>query len=497
MAKRRVKSDQKGDERDDLYDLIQSMSKAERRHFTIYFKGTAHGDLSRYLELFSTLAAMDTYSRETLEKKFDGWTGWKYYSKTKGYLIDCIFDALRAYHKSQSIKEILYDQASALRMLYNRGLLDHYGHLLRQAKSLCYECGEYLPLLDILQTEETYAMRSVLDADAVHDEISRVLILIREEEAALVCNRKVYAIYKKYGLRAPESVHQELRRMIADIEKQLSIAPTTSSKKHYYSSLALCYHCLNEHRNATQVLQSCIEMNDAMSVREFRERAELYLLHMSQLMTYAFNHRDPDYFDEIKAYVDKRVVDVSGLEEKRFEISIQSNFLSMIIHKDYSRVDENARYVDENMELFKKISLIIQGDITFNMSLGFLQNRNLDKALEWLLRAFELPGITGRDHMMVYARFYELLLHWKLNHTELVLSKTLAFKRYLQKNEALGEFERVCIRFMNAAILNDSTKGFAKALQNFGSDLQQLDSSQYAGIVRNYNELVEFFKAGT
>ncbi len=481
-------------ENDELFELIQKLSKAERRYFKIHFAGTAHGDLSMYEKLFDAMAAMKTLDAGSLDRRFKQWTGWKYYSKTKHYLIDAIFDAMRSYYRSQSLQDSLYDMASNLRFLRDRGLESHYERLLQQAKSMCYETEMLIPLLDILVVEEGYAVRMLRDVSSVHEEIMSVLRDMQLEEDALHLNRQTFALYKKHGLRGSDEVREQFARTITAAKELEQRARQIMAKAYANAAQALSHHSRNEHREGVQCIQRNIEMFESFSPRAFRHRVDMYMVYLSQIATFSFNTRDAEYFDEVKNYIVERISRTEGAEVSKFELSVQTNFLSMILHQDYESVVENAQLVDQNLEVFKQISIVTQGDITFNMSLGFLKIGNKNKALEWLLRVFEIPHIEEREQIYLYARLYEILLHWGLDHTELVLAKTLSFKRFLAKRQSLGEFERVFIRFMNAAVLNDSTEGFAKAMHNFGEDVSNLDPAQYAGIIRNYTEMLLWFE---
>ncbi len=481
-------------ENDELFELIQSLSKAERRYFKIHFNGTAHGDLSSYEKLFDAMAAMKELDAPALDRKFSSWTGWKYYSKTKHYLITAIFDAMRAYHKGQSLDETLYDQAASLRFLKNRGLYSHFEKLLAQTKAVCYETEMLLPLLDVLANEEAHLSRTLRDPSGVHQEIVEVLRDMQLHEEALQLNRRIYSLYKKHGLRPTEEATKEFNESIEILNNFKDRVRLINTKSFLNSAIALCHHCLNNQQEAVAVTQRNLELLESMSPRAIRHNAKQCMLYLSQMITFAFNSRQADFYDQIKLYAEEHMQNIEDNEISKFELSIQSNFLAMIIHQDYSNVDRNAAFVDENRQLFRQISIVIQGDVTFNMSLGYLKTGNLPKALEWLLRVFEIPEIERREQIFLYARLYEILLHWKLGHIELVLSKTLSFKRFLNKQKNMGEFERVFIRFMNAAVLNDSTDGFAKAINNFAEDLQKLDKAQYAGITASYTDLLGWFR---
>ena len=49
-----------------LYKLVKSLSRTEKRHFTLFVSGKTTKSSSKYLELFKAIAAQDTYNEESL-----------------------------------------------------------------------------------------------------------------------------------------------------------------------------------------------------------------------------------------------------------------------------------------------------------------------------------------------------------------------------------------------------------------------------------------------
>ncbi|MBL7975243.1 MAG: hypothetical protein JNJ85_10040, partial [Candidatus Kapabacteria bacterium] len=109
-------------ENDELFELIHSLSKAERRYFKLHFEGNAHSDVQKYTRLFDAIAAMNVFDKSALEKKFKGEQIIKYYSKTKAYMVDAILDALRAFRRGQSPVDDINLQAANIRILIAKGL---------------------------------------------------------------------------------------------------------------------------------------------------------------------------------------------------------------------------------------------------------------------------------------------------------------------------------------------------------------------------------------
>ena len=113
-------------QKDDLYNLIQAMSKSEKRYFTIDAKKSGRTS-SKYLELFQAINHMDAYNEQKLQKKFG-----KTLPFDKSYLYDAILRSMRDYRSSKSraarIKEMILDT----KYLYERGLYQQSEEYLKE-----------------------------------------------------------------------------------------------------------------------------------------------------------------------------------------------------------------------------------------------------------------------------------------------------------------------------------------------------------------------------
>jgi len=481
-------------ETDELFELIHSLTKAERRYFKLHFEGNSHSDVQKYMRLFDAIAAMTAFDKSALDKKFKGEQIVKYYSKTKAYVLDAILDSLRAFRNGQSPADDINQQVANLRILRLKGLNEQFLHLLATTKQLCYETEQPIPLLDILIQEEQYLHDTFQSIEAIQTETKKAIELTTERTDTVALHRRVYAMYSKYGLRlqaeAKEWFTQELVQ-IAELQKSYSMYSSIFLSN---SSIAICHHCLGNHLEAYKTLCVNIDLYDnKISRRYFKERMRDYLHVLGNIITYAFNTRNLQTFTEAQEFVQARMDNVQGFDEIKFGIIATQIFLKISLQGNFNSFATEVVYVEEHQDLLAKVGTVTQSDIIFNVSLGYLKTQKPDDAIRWLMKLFDVPSFEERVQIYIYARMYEILLHWRLDNTDLVISRTLSFKRYLTKRGIMGEFEKTIVKFINAATYNNSTKGFEKAMNTFAQDLEQLDPTQYSGMVAHYSDLMKWF----
>jgi hypothetical protein len=134
-------------QKEDLFRLIQSMSRSEKRYFTIEAKKWGTNE-TRYLELYNLINGMKVYDEEKLRKRFP-----RNLSADKNYLYEALLKNIRDFNRNGScfarIRELIFDAKN----LYKRGLYTQVENRLAEAKSLAVEVGDHLALLEINQLE--------------------------------------------------------------------------------------------------------------------------------------------------------------------------------------------------------------------------------------------------------------------------------------------------------------------------------------------------------
>ncbi|NJL75471.1 MAG: hypothetical protein HC892_11015 [Saprospiraceae bacterium] len=86
--------------KDDLFKLIQSMSKSEKRYFTLDAQKTGKTD-AKYLELFKAISNMDKYEEVALKRLSN------HLSVDKAYLYEAILRSMRDYHSKNRVQRRL------------------------------------------------------------------------------------------------------------------------------------------------------------------------------------------------------------------------------------------------------------------------------------------------------------------------------------------------------------------------------------------------------
>lgn len=150
-----------------LHELIQSMSKAEKRHFKLYVQsGVGKGQSPKYLSLFDLLNQQKYYDEKKVAKK-----GYTY--DDKNILNEKILEALHVFHAVKSVDSELSILLHQCSILYQKSLWNELRKRLKKARKLAKKYERFLYLLEIIRWEKIIADRM--------GEYDTYLLLIEEQ----------------------------------------------------------------------------------------------------------------------------------------------------------------------------------------------------------------------------------------------------------------------------------------------------------------------------
>lgn len=129
--------------REDLHLLIGTMSKSEKRYFTLDAQRSGRQG-SRYLELFQAINAQKSYDEQPLKEAFG-----PSLPHDKRYLYEAILRSMRDYRSARSHAARIREMVLDAKYLYERGLYDQSEARLEEARAMAIELDDHLVLLEI------------------------------------------------------------------------------------------------------------------------------------------------------------------------------------------------------------------------------------------------------------------------------------------------------------------------------------------------------------
>jgi len=114
-----------------LFDLVKSLSKSEKRFFKLS-ASLQSGD-KNYLKLFDEIEQQEYYDEELIKEKFKKETFIKHLPSEKSHLYKLILKSLRGFHADNSVSSLLKQEIKNIEILYNKALFKECRKFLKRA----------------------------------------------------------------------------------------------------------------------------------------------------------------------------------------------------------------------------------------------------------------------------------------------------------------------------------------------------------------------------
>jgi len=151
------------EQKDNLFVLIKSLSKSEKRQFKLYVGRLGVNEDSKFLTLFNILEKLPTYDEGTILK--NGIVKKQQLSNLKAHLYKQILISLRLNPSHQNLRIQIREQLDFATILYHKGLYKQSLKILDKAKSVAISNEEKNIAYEIIELEKViesqYITRSI------------------------------------------------------------------------------------------------------------------------------------------------------------------------------------------------------------------------------------------------------------------------------------------------------------------------------------------------
>ena len=143
----------------DLFHLIKSMSKSEKRYFKMESK-KAGDKTSNHIKLFDAINKMEEYDEDILKKKLKKETFVRHLSAEKRYLYQAVLKSIRNFRADQSIFAQIKSLVIDANILMERSLNNQAKKLLDKAAKLAEKIDDTISLLEINLKKQLLSIRN-------------------------------------------------------------------------------------------------------------------------------------------------------------------------------------------------------------------------------------------------------------------------------------------------------------------------------------------------
>lgn len=457
---------------DDLFHLIKSLTKSEKRHFKL--SASLQKGEKQYLRLFDAIDAQAAYDEEALRRLFAGERFLRQLNVAKKYLYDLILRNLRTYQLDTTANARAKDLITSAALLYERGLTAQALRLIEKAIRIARDHEDRFSLLEALYWQGRLDPTMLRSESGLQENFSQLFETIDSIRESFTHERALFMLRLALRDEVPRSQREqeEADRWLGELWPSGGEYPKSLDARrwlhtaHYLRAVgAADFHTALDHiRIVVELFESRPEY--------LRENLKVYLTALHNLA--ASNRMMCDY-DALQETIRRMqsAVDSYALAGGAERVRLQSDFfVSSHIHRlkelnrmgDFERARELVDDIEAGLRRYRE-------HIDPEMKLGFFAAlstmyfglENYDRALDYNNRILADPEPQLRRYRYYQARLFNLMIHVELHHHDLVEHLIRSVYRYLSSRGANNRFEEIVLLFFRR-LLRTRTQSEVRAI---------------------------------
>lgn len=412
-----------------LFLLIKSLSKSEKRYFRIY-AGVSGGD-ANYLQLFDVIEAQDEYDEEAVREKLKGKKFLSQLHVTKIYLTELILKALKNYHSDTSVHSRLLDLLRDIELLFDKELYDLCYYKIVKAEELAGKYEKLSLLTEVFFWKRRLALAVSRNRKDIYD------LLAKEKDT--IEQMKVLNTYWHHTINMGSLMNDDgfLRKL-----------KETKGNAHALQSQVLHQHILyglhfikGDIKNAEKYISGLIRLLEKYPDR-IKEDPHSYVTAIGNKIGLLLSGKK---WGEIPALVSKiREVPAKYAlkNESRFTVRLWLRVFNVELemYRDSRQLEKGIALMDEIQRFIEKRPKAIPADyiLLFHYQFAniFFLKKDYPKSMRWLNEIINSNFGNTREDIQCYARILNLIVHFELNNIIVLRYAVDSCRRFLKKKSA-------------------------------------------------------------
>lgn len=445
------------DQKDNLFVLVKSLSKSEKRQFKLYVGRLGVNEDSKFLLLFNILEKLPNYDEATILK--NGIVKKQQLSNLKAHLYKQILISLRLNPSHQNLRIQIREQLDFATILYHKGLYKQSLKILDKAKTLAIANEEKNIAYEIIELEKIiesqYITRSISNrADELTIQAKELnkqnLLASKLSNLSL----QLYGLFLKTGYVKNGEEYKRVTKYFNDRLPKYDINELGFREKLWLYKSYLWYSFL---------------IQDFLSCYKYSKKwVDLFYANQDMIkLNPVFFLRGNQYLLESLFFVrhhDKFKVALSGFEkitqEKWFpkDDNIESltflyiytnkfnlHFMEGTFHEGLPLVSEVLEGIKKHKTRIDEHHIMVFYYKIASLYFGIGENK---KAIEFLDKIISNKSLQMREDLLCFSRILNLVAHYEAGLDYNLDALIRSTYKFLIKMEDLYEVQKEMIKFL-------------------------------------------------
>ncbi len=449
---------------DELFQLVKSLEKAEKRNFKLFVQRNAAGADMKTVQLFDALDKLDDYDEEALLRKNKDIKK-QQLSNLKASLYRQILASIRILKDDYTIQLQLNEMMDYARILFNKGLYLQSLKTLARIKEEARNSHQLTYCLQALlfekKIEALYITRSIEDrAEVLAKEVEAIDDQVSMVNRLSSLSLRLYSWYIRMGHARDEKDRMAVKAFFeSNLPKNSGLYKGFYEQHYLYQSYCWYNFILQD---LLMYYRYCQKWVDAFEREPHMKHADtqMYLKGIHNLLNAHFMLLNYERF----AYTLQKLEDFYHTKEAN---SNDNNRLQTFIYLYTAKVNQHFLHgsFTEGLQLVPEIESKIEEFrlkmdrhrilvFYYKIASLYFGSGNNEKTIDYLNRIINLK-VDLRTDLQCYSRLLHLIAHYELGNYELLEYLIKSVYRFMAKMQNLSVVEEEIFRFLRKSFQLD------------------------------------------
>lgn len=450
--------------KDQLFRLIKSLSKAEKRSFRLYANRTMSDQERKFIQLFDLLDKMETYEEDTtLRERLPGTTTPGQLSNLKRHLYKQLLTSLRLTYTPKHIDIQIREQIDFARILYSKGLYMESLRILERIKQNATDHHQDILHLEIVEFQKLIEARHVTRSRQVDQKMDRLLQesalrsrVIQATSELTNLNIQIHGYYIEYGHIYRESQRPHLQAAWQQMQPEIKHRPfadTFFEKINRYQAYMWYRYILLEFEAAREHAYewvNCFFLHPQMQEKD----PDLFLRGLYYLLVFLYLTNDPTtyrkYLAEMQSFVDEQEAQFNtNSRQITFVYNSLSQLNYCLLVKDYTEGLQLAEQILTELPHFEQRTddnrLML---LHYKIAALYFTAGRYEEALDHLNHILNFRENILREDLDIATRLLQLLCFFATEAYFLMEYRLKSLSRSMGKAKEVTESQRLSLSLL-------------------------------------------------
>jgi hypothetical protein len=489
---------------DQLFSLIRSLNKNEKRYFKIMMSALAGKEDKKMILLFDVINGQKVYDEKNILERVPVIRPGQLPNQ-KAYLQEKLLQSLRQFSAGSSADIRIREQIDYAQLLFERRLFKTGMNCLRKAKKLAEAYEKLELLLEIIRLEKTVILDTIdienIDkVDFIITEVQKINAQINNINIFSNLSLKLDYYFTKIGSVRNEKdfidIEHFFRTNLPEVrEEELSV----NEKIHYYNLFVAYYYYTQDYEKNYLYSKRLTELfHQVPSLASYRAESFIKSLNLILVAQYRlFKYREfTETLEELKHLLsESSIYNNENLKVRVMKYIYMHEINLFFMRGDFTKGADQLVNKHQIEVFLRKTDRHSQLIFNYKIACLYFGAGNFSMAVKWLQKIINEPHSGIGEDLHCFARIINLISHYELENFEVINYFIISTYRFLFKKEDLHLFQKYIIAFLRKLAGSVSNKELMAMFAELKVQLLPLLHSRFDGRAFYYFDIISWLES--